>query len=95
MSVAIERELLQRSIEPKPKPPKKIKPPTRDQFPVMSHEPDSLFPRMDRARRFTDEEFEAELLKIAKQLQAQGRPLIDTTWRMKTWSGRDGKEIGQ
>ena len=60
--------------------------PTRDQQFALTHEPDSLFPRMDRARKFTDEEFEAELRKIAKQLQVQGRPLIDTTWRMKTWS---------
>ena len=68
--------------------------PTRDQFPVMSHEPDSVFPLMDRSRKFTDEEFEAELAKIARELQARGKPVIDTTWRMKTWSGRDGKEIG-
>ena len=68
--------------------------PTRDQFPVVTHEPDSVFPRMDRSRKFTDEEFEAELAKIARELQARGKPVIDTTWRMKTWSGRDGKEIG-
>ena len=68
--------------------------PSRDQFPVVTREPDSLFPRMDRSRKFTDDEFEAELAKIARELQARGKPVIDTTWRMKTWSGRDGKEIG-
>ena len=61
-----------------------------DQSPVMTYEePDSVFPRnrgKDAMRKFTDEEFEAELRKIAKHLQAQGQPLIDTTWRMKTWS---------
>ena len=60
-------------------------------------EPDSVFPRnrgKDAMRKFTDEEFEAELAKIAKHLGAG--PAVDRhNMAYENVVRGDDKEIGQ